>query len=258
MKEQASTQTEKESSNPVSREKEIAQSHIEIEYEDEKRIRIRSLIVKEEERILDLSKLLPSSADFLASHNNLFQFWPSNPRQFVEFPADRVNLLSGRLGILHEMGHAVDAARSVELQRGYYGGPSFYYDPNLIEIARDVRTVLNRIYLSPQFNRLLSITDQERYVAKHFQDEMGNFRIKRSAEEIDEFVKKLAHTERIAWACALKLYRKIRKENGIDFLGGVESKEISRLIESDLKSYQDLYGLLVPQETKLFLSKLNQ
>jgi hypothetical protein len=72
-------------------------------------------------------------------------------------------------------------------------------------------------------------------------------------QELGQF---LARNERAAWAEALKLYRRIKKEKGIDLFEGMTNQELKNFLEKDLESYDVIFHHLMPNpQLKLFLIK---
>lgn len=223
------------------------QSQIEV-MRDEKGITSNVFIVEKDKKF-DLYEYLPRGVVFVSTDLPKYEFRNGDPKSkdhppLVCFPQKEANSVSGRLGILHEMGHAIVAERN-------------NYRSSLYEsLQRYIPLVVKSIRQSAEYEKLEDQKSRESYIAREFQRAIKNSPMPESDENILVAIKDQARVERSAWANALQLYRKIKKEKGINFLGETNSKEILEMVNSNLASYQSAYGILVPkQQVKLFLTK---
>lgn len=213
--------------------------------------RIKSVMIIEGDKKIDLYEFLPIGTVFIANDQANYLFWPGDPKSknhppMVEFPVQEVNSINGRLGILHEIGEAICASKC--------NYPDWYFSNNII---RTIEVTIKFIWRRLEYRRLKKQASKDNYLRKEFWKEMESGpSFKYSREIILATIRKLARKERDAWAEALKVYRRIKSEKGIDILGGVKSESITKALEGDLASYHLAYGILVPEyQGTLFLNK---
>ncbi len=203
------------------------------------------VIVIEGEKRLDLCEFLPEGTVFYAHDSppgftfSGYHFWPRDLRSsdnssIVDFPVREMNSPSGRLGILHEIGHALTTIPS------WYS----YYDRDLFRL---IQLTTKFICESPQYQRLKTQKYRDALLVKEFYRQMQSSPVPKSEEEIEKCIKAFFRDERMAWAVGLKLYRRIKDERGIDLLGGMKREEAFNMVNHDLESYQNIYGKLLPE-----------
>lgn len=228
---------------------EVLQSQIEVVRDEEGLT--TAVIVREGDNVFDLYDYLPDGTIFIAHKLHLgYQYWPGDSKSEghppkVCFPEEEINSTSGRLGILHEMGHAIDATRRKPPVP--YGAP---------RRQRDIFLIVREIQKSEEYQQLGGQDEKDEHLVQEFREAIKSGPLAMSDEEILVSIKGLAREERDAWAASLRLHRQIKKEKGVDLFGGMTNKEITTSLEEDLAAYQRLYAMLVPQpRPKLFLTK---
>jgi len=210
-----------------------------------------NVFIVEGEKKFDLYEYLPKGAKFVADDFFGHKFFPGDfendkglpPR--VTFPREGINSVSGKLGILHEMGHAIMAH-----ERGQSRSPHF------MDVIHTIDLVMRAIKKSDVYEQLKTQQERDEYLLQEFEKarKSGWPPELQSDEKMAESIQALAQEERSAWAGALQLSRKIKTEKNIDMFDEATFNDIRKLIDSDLKDYQDAYGKLVPeQRAKLFL-----
>ena len=197
--------------------------------------RVSSVIAIEGKKSFDLSELLPEGTVFVVSDALPgspfygFHYRPGNPRSsddppMVKFSSRGINSQSGRIGLLHEIGHAIISSPG---RRGLF---------------RTISLTIELVEVSPEINKLKTQKDYDAFLVKEFYRQMKERPDPVTEEEISHCINDVIRDEEMAWEAALKLYHKVKDEKGIDLLGGLSEEEISKTANIDLASYRDVYG----------------
>jgi len=199
-----------------------------------------SVIAVEGEKKLDLSELLPEGTVFvvndacLRSPNYGFHYRHGDPRSgdrpsTIEFPAAEINSQSGRLGMLHEIGHALT-------------------DPsNRQGLFRTIRLTIELVEASPEIDKLKTQEDCDAFIVKEFHRQMKERPMPITDEEISICINRIIRDEEVAWETVLILHHKVKDEEGIDLLGGLSDEKISEIANIDLASYRNTYMKFLPE-----------
>jgi hypothetical protein len=156
----------------------------------------------------------------------------------VSFDSEIIDSVQGRLGLLHEIGHAID------------------YEENGDE-AVELRFILRKIKLdivnSVDFMWMDESEEKKEWFLKEFKEkwrkaakeytEMDGLRFKYI--DLIDALKELVRSERDAWSNGLKLYRKIKTEHGVDLLEGTDTSEVFESVHRALATYERAYGSIV-------------
>jgi len=199
------------------------------------------------ERRVALNRYLPERVHLIGSKDLPFGYrniteggsWIGQ----VEFDPRRSNTLKGRLALLHEMGHGIDASSPENQMRKD--------QHHLIDTAYKI---YESIMESDEWEKNVSAEHRdERFVEefkKRWEKENTDHQDKRFAplryRDLVETIKTLAERERHAWAETLLLRRRIRRDTDVDVLEEATTADIFRVVESEaLGSYERIYGPLL-------------
>lgn len=221
---------------------------------DEKGI-VSHVFITEDDKRFDLYEYIPTGVTFVSSDFIGYKFFPGDPNDkehppLVAFPPKEIDTISGRLGLLHEMGHAIREYGEDKRRQS----SSQYF----MELIHLIDLIVNAIRKSDTYQQLENQEEREKYISHEFEKtrKSGWPPQLQSDERMLESIQALAQEERAVWAEALRLYRKIKKEKDIDILGQTTSAHLRSLIDTDLASYQNRYGKLIPeQQVRLFLTR---
>jgi len=214
-----------------------------IEIAREKESNSADLVIIEGDKQVSLQEFLPSGVKFsLKRLGMVFSYNLENKE--VHFQTRNLNTLGGRLSLLHEMGHAIDFSKNPESEKATEG--------DIWKQISEIRTALSS---SKEFFDLPDEKSRNAYMLEGLIREFQKLDI--PEDRLVEFTKSLARDERTAWAEALKLYRKIKKDKDLDLLEGAKTKDIIEFMEqASLGQYYKFFKRLLPeQQFKLFLVK---
>ena len=233
---------------------ESLKSQIEVVQPSKSTYNIQHLFVVEGDKRFDLGEYLPKGVLFREGQE--WAFSPEKKKESlfsvedppnVRVPLHEINTQSGRLALLHEMGHAIE---EIKLDRAQ--------PAKLRKLITDISNILITIRRSSEYLDIESQDDRDDYLKKKFHgmrkstafSELGD------DETFLNAIQQLARDERNAWANALLLYRKIKRDKGVSFLGEMNKDEVFALIEDKLATYQKTYSTLAGEQgAKLFFSK---
>lgn len=202
------------------------------------------VLITEGDKKVGLKKFIPEGIRLIDSKSEaLFTYFPISKQ--LHFNVKEINSLAGRLGLIHEIGHSIDFRDEKRAQEW--------------QLLKEVRNQLRKIFqplLELETYKQTSNWKKPEFLAKHLPEILPVIRDNIPQDKLENYVKCLADFERVAWANALKLYRKIKQEEGVDLFAGIKNKEIIQAIEGPLGGYEKFSGQLLPeQQFKLFLIK---
>jgi hypothetical protein len=204
------------------------------------------LILEDGER-LRLNDYLPQGIDFKGSPQDKFSFGtqqlehPSGETieiARVSFDSELIDSVQGRLGLLHEIGHAIDYAENGD---------------EAIELRYILRKIKSDIINSVEFGWMDESDEKKDYFLKEFKEKWRNAARKYTETEglrfrymdLIEALKELVRSERAAWSNGLNLYRKIKSERNIDLLEGANVLEVFDTVDRALTTYEQGYGSII-------------
>lgn len=197
----------------------------------------------DKDKKLRLQEILPPDVKLNASKFFAFSYDPTI-RTLTFDVNENINSLMARLGFLHETGHAIDFDKNPEIVG------------ELIEhrdILQKIADIQLDIISSESYSKLLPEQKGE-YLFRALSRGLKNSNVPK--DKLSELIKIKARNERMGWAEALKLYRRIKKDKGLDILTGFKNKEIFELMNNALGNYEKVYRDLLPEhQAKLFLVK---
>ena len=200
------------------------------------------------EKSVAVNDYLPQGVAFTEAEDEKFvyefgyQEKESGQREHIEkiyFSKQRLETLSGRLALLHEIGHALYGRSGRSPHDRYYR--------YLIHVADKI---IDSIRASQAYRAVEESTQKRDYFVEQFKEQWkreGERRVASSQtplryDELTSAINDLAVIERGAWAEALQLRRRIQNERNLDILDGAQSTEIFPEIEAiALQSYERAY-----------------
>jgi hypothetical protein len=160
----------------------------------------------------------------------------------IEFVADEVKKTAGgRLALLHEIGHAeMGLLRHVE-------------DPYLQGMLTAMQTHSKLLRERMESIAFSSPEEKRQYIETSTNNFLGIF-TEEHKQALPGLLQRLAKNEREAWARALKLYRRIKDEQGVDLLAGTKNKKILECVNSEdtlgwYQKHYEFFESLVPEES---------
>ena len=204
---------------------------------------------------LRLNDHLPENVKFNGGAHNIFAcgYPENNARQpgkshiNISFDSTQIDTVQGRLGLLHEIGHALDYPRPKEEKLSF--------------LTRMImRGIRRNIINSVEYMRMDvggSLTENSETKKREF---VKQFRKKWQAvgreyanekdppyryNDLIEALGYMVREERDAWSNGLKLFKKIKTEQGIDILEGAKTSEIFDSVDGALATYEEGYGSIL-------------
>ncbi len=202
---------------------------------------LADLLITDGAKQVSLKEFLPSGIKF-DLENSIFSY--SHKDKKIRCDPERFNTLGGRLALLHEIGHAIDFSKNPELEKIAEG-----------DVSKQIGEIRLAFITSWKYINLPDEESRKAYLLEELAREIRKSDI--PEDRLAEFIKSIASIERMGWAEALKLYRKIKKDGDLDLLEGAKTKNIIGWLEqASLGIYDKVYGELLPeQQFKLFLIK---
>lgn len=215
-----------------------SESQIEIIYDREGEP--GDLFIREGDKKINLREFMPKKV--LLRFADRFAYDSVNNIIFLE--QLEITTPKGRLALLHEIGHSIDFQNN-EVQQKQLA---------VQDIAKRINKVQVKLIISEPSEYLEDQKKHEAYLTENLPKIIKELNI--PVKSIEFFIKNMARNERTAWAEALKLHRKIKRDAGINILGDLENKEVIDFMKDALGKYEKVFGQLLPeQEIKLFLAK---
>lgn len=210
------------------------------------------LSVSEGDGHICLNDYLPAEVNFAGLSDGQFRFWKddsgsapwrSDCEYKIEFPLDKINNLSGRLGLLHEIGHARNFSSSSQVNE---------YEFFIRELTDNLKYSIKN---SEDYKKIQDLRERDNFfinkfkqdwrgATQEFRKNIPNFPYQNAIQAIEYIVE----SERNAWAEGLKLYRLIQKENKIDLFAGVSHEEIFDSINYAMGTYEKEWSVFINNE----------
>lgn len=198
-----------------------------------------------------LNDFLPEGVEFAGSEGARYNFdyddsnsppWETIIEYKVRFPLEEINSVKGRLGLLHEMGHAAN-----DLAQDAKGDKFRHLIRGMAYLIRD------KIVDSPNYKNIEDSASKNEYYIKQFKKRWRKESYRNTGEgvpyltfsrflgQVDEWEQE----EYDAWTRALEIYKRIKKETSIDLLRGATNNDIFNQINFYLARYEELWGVFL-------------